>query len=474
MKFQCFTGHPIKIMDTKKTMDRILEARENRAAIRQNMINEGVASISLSLNIPGIPKTNPEIETFFNLLKDELFIYFKSNRIEIREQKQITLVDEAGNFCLIPVVENISIQEIKNRCEAFEEKHVLGRLIDIDVVGSDGKYISSNKMKKCMLCNEYAALECMHEQRHSYEDIRTFIRNKIRKYIDQQKEEEICRSLSSFALRSILYEISLTPKPGLVDTVDSGIHKDMDYHSFLDSSAEISTYFHDLARAGYHFQADYDEALPLIRSIGLRMEERMFNITNKVNTQKGIIFLMGVSLFSSANLISKKASFTTEEFNKLTKTICKNILIELQQNNQDLTHGIKCANNYGIEIGGGARYEVYTGFSTVLKYGLLQLQDFNLSQVSNKKKALTAALLSLMAHNNDTNVLFRSDLNTLKELQHKAHEALLNFSKNDFEKYYKTLNDFCIINKVSPGGAADLLAVSIFIYFTNKQFSNAI
>ena len=121
-------------MTHKVIITRVLEARENRASFRQKLVQQGDASISLSLNIPGYPKSNAEIQSFFALVKIQLLNYLKANRIEIKETGATNLIDEAGNFCLLPLVEtSFSITEIKTLCEAFEEKHELGRLIDVDV-----------------------------------------------------------------------------------------------------------------------------------------------------------------------------------------------------------------------------------------------------------------------------------------------------------------------------------------------------
>ena len=46
--------------------------------------------------------------------------------------------------------------------------------------------------------------------------------------------------LASYAL---IYEVSLSPKPGLVSLIDVGAHDDMDYMDFLKSSLVLYDYF---------------------------------------------------------------------------------------------------------------------------------------------------------------------------------------------------------------------------------------
>ncbi len=100
----------------------------------------------------------------------------------------------------------------------------------------------------------------------------------------------------------------------------------MNYSTFMNSTAAISGYFTELAKAGFDFaEKDMTKALPVIRNIGLRMEKAMFESTNHVNTQKGIIFLMGISLFSSGYLFAHEDGFGIEKFRTILKSICRNL-----------------------------------------------------------------------------------------------------------------------------------------------------
>ena len=150
---------------------------------------------------------------------------------------------------------------------------------------------------------------------------------KMENYCRQQREDRLIKKLSSLALNAILTEISLTPKPGLVDKFSNGSHSDMNFQTFVSSSAAISQGFNEMVRAGLTF-TDHDlaKALPLIRKIGLEMETAMFTTTNGVNTQKGIIFLMGLCLFTCGKLIGQSGKFDKEEFRLVIMNICKNLI----------------------------------------------------------------------------------------------------------------------------------------------------
>ena len=54
-----------------------------------------------------------------------------------------------------------------------------------------------------------------------------------------QTKEKLA-SLSYLAVKSLLYELNLTPKPGLVDCHNNGAHNDMDFYTFLDSILSMS------------------------------------------------------------------------------------------------------------------------------------------------------------------------------------------------------------------------------------------
>lgn len=72
---------------------------------------------------------------------------------------------------------------------------------------------------------------------------------------------------------------------------------------------------------------------------------------------------------------------------------------------------------------------------------------------------LHKTLLRIMCDLDDTNVIYRTDLATAEEVKHEARALLDNFSETalkDMDRHYTTRN-------ISPGGAADMLSLTIFI-----------
>lgn len=426
-------------------------------ALKNLLTGKGLPCLSFNLNIPGFPKSNSTTKSFFRLCLTVLKYHLKSHLIEIHIKEAAEICDSAGDFFLVPFSEGrLSLPEIKQICEDFEENHPYGRFLDVDINDHLGNTLSSGKSKLCYFCNDQPAIECRRLNRHDQEEVRDYMFEKMAEYCTISKQSQFAKRLSSFALRAILCEISLTPKPGLVDKFSNGSHADMDFQTFINSSAAISGWFEELFEAGLNFKNDdLTKALPVIRNIGLQMESEMFRVTNHVNTQKGIIFLMGLSLFSCGRLYAEGARFETQIFRRIVQDICKDLVRKelMDTARSKNSHGEVVFQKYGIS---GARGEAESGFETVFEMGLPQLAGM----VHMNNQDLTNCFLSIASKNEDTNILYRCGPDVLKAFQKLCKNALDNFN----DKNYAAIGEFCQQKGISPGGSADLLAVSIFLW----------
>lgn len=450
-------------------LNEILNAREKRYELRKEISQQKKATISLSLNIAGFPKTNDDTKVFFKTLLSELTIYLKANRYFFND-KSNNITDKAGHFFIQSISEtNIDLIKLKQITEEFETNHTLGRLIDVDIFDENQLAVSSHKQKKCLLCDN-SAYVCMREQNHSHEEIRKYTFEKISEYNANLQNKIVVEKLTELSIKSILYEVSLSPKPGLVDFNNSGAHSDMNFFTFLNSVSAISTSWTNFALLGLNFKTEFTKALAQIRQIGLDAEQKMFNSTSNINTHKGLIFLMGLSVFSSAyTLKSNNYIFDKQIFQNVVKSVSKDLIKNELKNldNETKTHGEKTFKKFGIK-GAGARAQAENGFPVIFEIIIPYLNKINLNIKKDSKEKieeiLQNCLLKIIANIDDSNVLFRNEKEA-ENLKKLSHDVLNN------KATYKQLCNFCVNNNISPGGAADLLAISIFIFLIQKEFN---
>lgn len=87
-------------------------------------------------------------------------------------------------------------------------------------------------------------------------------------------------------------------------------------------------------------------------------------------------------------------------------------------------------------------------------------------------KALSKTLLSLMANSDDSNILFRKGLTVLEQFRALSGEALKKSGDGGQKEGYDLLAEFCKEKNISPGGSADLLAVTLFLFYVEKEFES--
>lgn len=61
--------------------------------------------------------------------------------------------------------------------------------------------------------------------------------------------ETACQETFLLSMQALLYEVSVTPKPGLVDRNNTGAHQDMDIFTFEASAVSLNHYFEQFASA---------------------------------------------------------------------------------------------------------------------------------------------------------------------------------------------------------------------------------
>lgn len=276
--------------------------------------------------------------------------------------------------------------------------------------------------------------------------------------------------LGELATRSILLEVSSHPKPGLVTPFSQGAHRDMDFILFMKSTAVLSQGFREVSHFGYNYKGDLEKMLPPLRKLGLEVEERMFQVTNGINTQKGLIFLFYLILGSSGYLLNKRKlspKNVSSAVAKITKGITDKELGNIKKGKKNLSKGENTFIKHGIT---GIRGEVEKGLPTVMNVGLPEFKKaYQITQ--DIKNSSVHALIAIMSVAEDTNIISRNGIDAYYDVQKKASEILqvggmltpMGKSKIlDLEMEFLKRN-------ISPGGAADLLSATLYFYFLEKE-----
>lgn len=267
--------------------------------------------------------------------------------------------------------------------------------------------------------------------------------------------------IARLATQALQAELDTTPKPGLVDKENNGAHRDMDYVLMQRSIDTLRPYFVKLALLGCA------DALPThtsIRDIGMEAERAMLSATNGVNTHKGALFSMGLAVVAAAHEERKIAA--NEEQILKERNGGEDVLVSLQTTIKALaasfpdtngTHGSKAKLlSKGTTAIKGALDNAREGYEMLFAEWL----PFYIERRKERDAhTLHKTLLRIMCDLDDTNVIYRTDLATAEEVKHEARALLDNFSETalkDMDWHYTTRN-------ISPGGAADMLSLTIFI-----------
>ncbi len=266
--------------------------------------------------------------------------------------------------------------------------------------------------------------------------------------------------MAGLSALALYRELWLTPKPGLVDQTNSGAHHDMDLPLFMKSIAAIAPWFKRFFDAGRRIsKGNGVPVLDCIRPIGLACEQAMFSATGGINTHKGGIFSLGLLCAAAGVLAGRGISLKQSTLCREVGVICSRLVErELAHGRRAATVGERLYRQYGLT---GARGEAASGFLTVRRYALPAWRAA-CAAGGDEEQALWRALLALMAHNPDTNLVSRGGLEGLRFVQRYARQ-LSGPQYADKTVLYQALmamDQALTARNLSPGGSADLLAVT--------------
>ena len=443
----------------------MLEARENRAARQKEWLSgqDGCCLVSVTMNIAGAVKNTPLIRDGFSggmaMVDDTL----NNLGVIVCRREEWLLKTGCEAFRLV----RGSAEEVKRAMIGLEEADAFGRLMDIDVLGLEQKPLSRNEMglpgRRCLVCGA-PAQECGRSQRHPYDQLRDMTNGMIQKFLEEKRADAV----AALACRAMLYEVMATPKPGLVDRANSGSHSDMDVFTFAASASALTGYLRSAYLMGRR-SGDRLQLLTGLRGAGRLAEENMNRATGNVNTHKGLIYSLGL-LCGALGHCEAGESYTAEDL----MAECGALAGETVSADfgayapSRKTSGFTLYQTKGV---GGIRAEAAAGFPAVTGVALPVLTEL-LHRGLTPNDAGAYTLLALLGRVTDTNMIARGGMEKAAAAKAAALELWPWDTVPDELPPLEAIADLdagFIRDNLSPGGCADLLAISYFLYYLNEE-----
>jgi holo-ACP synthase/triphosphoribosyl-dephospho-CoA synthase len=325
----------------------------------------------------------------------------------------------------------------------------------MDVIDIDGRILKRPTERGCIVCGA-PGRACAAGRLHSALELQEVTTKIFTDYFAQADSEK----LSALAVQSLIDEVNTTPKPGLVDRRNNGSHHDMNISTFLKSAATLEPYFQNCVKIGQQTAAQTpEETFAHLRVAGLSAEKEMYTATGGVNTHKGIIYTLGILCGALGRLWKPEAPIAPffRLFDECAQMVKFSVTSDIAAFDGS-TAGQRLYLNQGIP---GIRGEVAAGLPSVKNISLPAYQNGLRAGLSANDAGATA-LLPLIAEIKDTNLYHRGGVEGAAFATNAARTLLL---ENEFPsmEQVETLDDSFIAKNLSPGGCADLLAVTYFV-----------
>ena len=287
------------------------------------------------------------------------------------------------------------------------------------------------------------------------------------------------RLLAQSLVAGAMSELDLTPKPGLVDRHDNGSHPDLTYELMARSVALLPVYFEDLIalRAAGNGLGACIEA-------GRAAERRMFAAIG-TNAHRGFIYLGGLVLLAVCEKPESLGAFRAAIGRLATESY------EGRRGRPPAAMSSRVRNDGGdgnsqpagrgespparaefLEVpdfspgAGGIEQEAMAGLPSVFDTGL----PVFVSQLENRgetDRASHALMARLMQCVDDTTAVRRVGPSGLARLRRDGAELQRAIETGaDYRKLLGRWNDEYRALRLTMGGVADLMAVTLAIFFT--------
>lgn len=273
--------------------------------------------------------------------------------------------------------------------------------------------------------------------------------------IARQAQPSLAERLADLAVQALIDEADLSPKPGLVDRRGNGAHNDLHLGLMHASAHALWPALKAMAQAAQLFGEVGQPLREALGQLGREGETEMLRVTAGVNTHRGAIWALG--LLSAAAMLRPDAA--PGQVATTAATLAR-LSDPAALHNPD-SHGARVCRTYGVL---GAREQAQHGFPAVLGHGLPQLLASRRAGAGEQNARLDA-LLAIMSDLTDTCVLHRAGLQGLGRMQQGARAVLDagGAASLDGRRQLRELDRDMLALNASPGGAADLLAATLFL-----------
>lgn len=406
------------------TLDEVLSNREKRAHTQTELIQQYHRPIlSCTMNIPGEVKQTPLIDFVFRQTMRNVKAVFEGEIVA--EKRQYENTGPEAFFVLSATAESV-----KERAMTIESHERIGRLLDLDVIDTDGTKRSRKEPRSCLVCGGPVTI-CSRSRAHGLAAVKEAAWDILTDYARGQ--------LAELAVDALKREAALTPKPGLVDGNNSGAHQDMDLDTLLRSADSLRPYFQFCADFGLRRAQDIKELV----CAGLEAEKVMLRHTGGINTHKGAIYAIGLFLCGAGTYYMQGG----DPFERSA------VVAALQSEVSSADSGSHGRIVQAKYLAGGAREEAMNGFPTARKAAVA---------LTESQGDELYALLKILKDIRDTNLLYRGGMDALNYVQAQAKRILAMRPWERKDALLK-MDQECIRLNISPGGAADMLALALFI-----------
>ena len=262
--------------------------------------------------------------------------------------------------------------------------------------------------------------------------------------------------LAGRVVEALLDEARLAPKPGLVDSRGQGAHTDLDLALMCRSAHALEPAFAAMADAARTAGAPTLALREELGRLGREAETTMMKATGGINTHRGAIWAMGLLVAAAA-----QAGFTATPVHIAQRAAS---LAQMPDRHAPLATGNKgerACRDFGVT---GARGQAQAGFPHVIERGLPELKRSR-SRGDSETASRLNALLAILSGLDDTCVLSRAGPAALQALQEDAAAVLAGGGVATLtgRRLLRQLDARALALNASPGGAADLLAATLFL-----------